>query len=454
MITKDRSKSAKMKTGSPLSMKTSLCAVMLLFVCDRVATAQDVATPNASPEEAMPVVTPDHEIPWEDVATNKISEGVAQEGTAPEVVVPETKMVDEEYVVPEEHKSAVMIIVGTSGDSQTNVPGFACKFKNREYIATSLHVMEDASAITVASLSGNAIGISDQMIVTEEADICLLGIKGSFADMGIVPFEFMDDLPKGSKSGDEVICLGIDFSDVVITTTKGKIMTLGESSVQTDATAANGNSGGPMIHRESGKVIGLLAQAAETTSSGHRFDGVKKWKSMTFTDFKKSSSLIASARGNLDTVHHFLNDKPGWRNDKSLATAWDNYESFLEDKFSKKSKETDGKGTKERDGKNTKETDGKDTKEKDAKDTEKIEVLDQPDEFAAFKARISRPKGNGVSQGDYDKARLSVIKALDWKIQAAQDVIKKSTPIGSKQIQAIDGLKFDSQKLADAIRDL
>jgi Trypsin-like peptidase domain len=484
-----------MNMRSPFLIKTSLCVIILLFVNVRVANAQDVAPENVSPEEEMLELTPDEEIPWEDTTKKKMPEGVAPNGVAPE-----KKIVDEEYVVPDEHTMAMMIVVGTSGDSQTNIPGFACKFKNREYIATNLRVIEDASAITVASLSGNSIEISDQMIVTEDADICLLGIKGSFADLGIVPFEFMDDVPKGSNLGDEVICLGIDFNDVVITTTKGKIKTLGQSSVQTDATTVNGNSGGPMIHRESGKVIGLVAQAVvddaksdppanaeavssdsqagEITCSGHRVDAVKKWKSMTFTEFKKSSSLIASARGNLDTVYHFLTDKPGWRNDKSLATTWDNYEKFLEDKSTKNTKETDGKATKEKDskttkekdskttkekdskttkeadGKNTKETDSKNTKETDGKNTEKIEVLEEVDEFSAFKAKISRAKGNGVSQGDYDKARLSVIKALDWKIQATQDVIKKSTPIGLKQIQAINGLKSDSQKLADAIRKL
>lgn len=193
-------------------------------------------------------------------------------------------------------------------------------------------------------------------------------------------------------------------------------------------------------------VIGLVAQAGEITCSGHRVDAVKKWKSITFSEFKKSSLLIANARGNLDIVYNFLTDKPGWRNDKSLATTWDTYEKFLEQTVTKPTKEADGKNTKETDGKKTKETDGKTTK--------KIEVLEEVDEFASFTARISRMKGKGVSQGDYDKARLSVIKALDWKIQATQDVIKKSTPIGPRQIQAINQLKSDTQQLADAIGKL
>jgi hypothetical protein len=324
----------------------------------------------------------------------------------------------------------------------------------------NLNVIEDASAITVTSLSSKAIGLSDQMFVSEEADICLLAIKGSFADLGIVPFEFMDDVLIGTKSGDEVICLGFSPDDGFITTTKGKIQACGQSSVQTDAPTVVGNSGGPIIHKETSKVIGLVtqaivddakvapltnaevissdSQAGETTCSGHRVDAVKKWKNMTFSELKKSSLLIANARGDLDIIYNFLTDKPGWRNDRTLATAWDNYEKFLEDKFSK----------------NTKEEDGKNTNETDAKPTTKIEVLEEVDEFASFTARISRAKGNGVSQGDYDKAKLSVIKTLDWKVQATQDVIKKSTPIGPRQIQAINELKSDSQQLADAIKKL
>ncbi len=419
---------------------------MLLFVCDRVANAQNAAPENVPPEDVVPELTPDEEVPWEEVTKKKMPEGATPEVVAPAAVVPEGVNVAEEYIVPNEHKIAVMRVVGTSGDSQSSASGFACKFKNRECIATNLNVIEDTTAITVTSLSGNPIGLSDQMFVYEDADICLLAIKGSFAELGIVPLEFMDDVLKGSKLGDEVICLGNSPSDGVITTIKGKIKTHGQSSVQTDATTVNGSSGGPMIHRESGKVIGLVAQAGEITCSGHRVDAVKKWKSMTFTEFKKSNLLIANARGNLDIVYNFLTDKLGWRNDKSLATTWDNYEKFLEDKFSKNTKETDGNTTKETDGKTTKETDGKTTK--------KIEVLEEVDEFAAFTARISRTKGNGVSQGDYDKARLSVIKALDWKIQAAQDVIKKTTPIGPRQIQAINELKSDTQQLTDAIRKL
>lgn len=411
---------------------------MLLFVCDRVANAQNAAPENVPPEDVVPELTPDEEVPWEEVTKKKMPEGATPEVVAPAAVVPEGVNVAEEYIVPNEHKIAVMRVVGTSGDSQSSASGFACKFKNRECIATNLNVIEDTTAITVTSLSGNPIGLSDQMFVYEDADICLLAIKGSFAELGIVPLEFMDDVLKGSKLGDEVICLGNSPSDGVITTIKGKIKTHGQSSVQTDATTVNGSSGGPMIHRESGKVIGLVAQAGEITCSGHRVDAVKKWKSMTFTEFKKSNLLIANARGNLDIVYNFLTDKLGWRNDKSLATTWDNYEKFLEDKFSK----------------NTKETDGNTTKETDGKTTKKIEVLEEVDEFAAFTARISRTKGNGVSQGDYDKARLSVIKALDWKIQAAQDVIKKTTPIGPRQIQAINELKSDTQQLTDAIRKL
>lgn len=440
---------------SPYSMMTSLCVIMLLFVCDRVVNAQELAPDNPSPEDVLPELTPDEEIPWEDAPKKETPEAVA-----PEKVAPEKEIVAEDFVVTNEHKMAVMLLVGSSGNSQSSASGFACKFKNREFIATNLHLIENLSAIKVTSLSGNPIELSDQMIVSEDADICLYAIKGSFADLGIVPFEFMDDVLKGSKSGDEVICLGRSPGDEGVTTTEGKLRTRGQSSVETDAPVVKGNIGGPIVHRESNKVIGLVTQSilddAKSDSvanavevaidstvggiscSGHRLDTVKKWKSLTFAEYKKSSLAIATARGNMDNIYKFLTDKPGWRDDRSLATAWDNYEKFLEGS----------------DGKKPKETDGNTTNETDVKTTKEIPALGEADEFASFKASISRMKAKGVSQGDYDKARLSIIKAVDWKIQAAQDVIKNSTPIGPRQIETINQLKSDTQQLAKAIKEL
>lgn len=460
-----------MNVNRPFLIQIGLCAVMLLFVCGGVANAQDVPPDNVPAEDVVPELTPDEEVPWEDVIKKKNPEGVTQDEVAPEKAI-----VDEDYIVPNEHKMAVMLIAGTAGNSQITASGFACKFKNRECIATNLHVIEDLSAITVTTLSGSPIALSDQMFLAEDADICLLAIKGSFAELGIVPLEFMQDVLKDSKSGDEVICLGGSPGDDVATVTKGRIKTRGQSSVGTDAPTVQGNSGGPIIHRDSGKVIGLVTRAMANDANtdpladaavvsddstagdmscfGHRLDAVKKWRSITFAEFRKSSSVIANARSNLDNIYGFLTDKPGWRNDRSLASAWDAYEKFLDGSDGDNTKEKDAKNSKEKDGENTKEKDGENTKETDDKPSKEIAVLGEADEFASFSARISRMKAKGVSQGDYDKARLSVIKALDWKIQAVQDVIKKSTPIGPRQIRAVNELKSDSQKLADAIKRL
>lgn len=421
---KDRIKLANMKMRSPFLIKISMCVIMLLFVCERVANAQEVAA-----EDVVPELTPDEEIPWEE---------------APKKQMPGEVLVPGEHVVPREHNMAVMLIQGASGNLQRRGSGFACKFKNREFIATNLHVIEGVTTIKVTSPTGKSITLSDQMIVSEESDICLIGIKGNFADMGIVPLEFMEDVVNGSKSGDEIICLGNSLGKEVITATEGKRKAVGELSIEIDVPAEGGSSGGPIIHRDSGKVIGLVAVANmddvksgwpdndaenfndsndndnQTSCSGLRVDAVKKWKSLKLSEFTKSSSDIANATDTLDNIYNFLTNKPQWREDKSLSAAWDNYEKFRE-------------GT-------------------DSKATTELKGTEEVDEFELLTARTTGIKRKSVAQADYDKARLSIIKALDWKVQAIQDMIKKSTPIGSRQIEAINRLKADSQRLADAIK--
>jgi hypothetical protein len=116
-----------MKMRSPFLIKISLCVIMLFFVCDRVANAQNVAPENAPSEDVVPESTPDEEIPWEDVPKKKMPEEVAPEEVVPKEVVPkevvpEEKIVAEEYIVPNEHKMAVMRIAGTSGNSKSVLP--------------------------------------------------------------------------------------------------------------------------------------------------------------------------------------------------------------------------------------------------------------------------------------------------------------------------------------------
>lgn len=417
---------------SPFLIKLSMCVAVLLFVCERVANAQDVAAENVVPE-----LTPDEEIPWEDTPKKEIPRE-----EEPKKDVPVETVVPGEYVLSQEHNMAVMHIAGTSGNSQRRGSGFACKFKNHEFIATNLHVMEGVATIKATLPTGKPVTLSDQMIVSEESDICLIGIKGNFADLGIVPLEFMEDVVNGSKSGDEIVCLGNSLGKDVISAKTGKIKTVGELSVEIDVPAAGGNSGGPIIHRNTGKVIGPVAEAnmddvksdlpddealnfddpddTQASYSGLRVDAVKKWKSLKLSEFTKSSSDIANARSTLDNIHYFLINKPQWREDKSLSAAWENYEKFRE--------ETDSEAA-----------------------TEPVET-DEIDEFELLTARISGTKRKSVAQADYDKARLSIVKALDWKVQAIQDMIKKSTPVGSRQIEEINRLKADSQQLADAIK--
>jgi Trypsin-like peptidase domain len=349
---------------------------------------------------------------------------------------------EEEFVVPKEQKMAVMLITGmdTTG-AKSSGSGFACTYKDREFVATNLHVVENASVITVTPQSGNAIELSGQIIVAEDADICFLGIKGKFGELGIVPLEFMADVFKESAAGDEIICLGNSLGNGVITATKGKIKAYGQPAIEIDAPVVQGNSGGPIIHKNTGKVLGLvteaiinqskfnpLAEAAtksknstlkEISYFGHRVDVTKKWKGVKLSEFIKASQSIAQAEKNLDNIYKFLVEEPGWRDDKNLAEAWDNYEKFID--------------------------------VADSKTTRRRETTEYVNELGVVVGRTSKIKGKNVSEGDYNKAKQTFIRALESRVLAAKDVVDKTSPLGYRQIEAINQLKEDSKHIAEAV---
>lgn len=90
-------------------------------------------------------------------------------------------------------QTAAVLLISNSTSSGT---GFACVYKNREFVATNLHVIGAESAISVKSQSGDDIALSGKLIAAEDADICLLSIVGTFADRGIVPLQFVENVFK------------------------------------------------------------------------------------------------------------------------------------------------------------------------------------------------------------------------------------------------------------------
>jgi hypothetical protein len=254
----------------------------------------------------------------------------------------------------------------------------------------------------------------------------------------------MDDVFAGTKAGDKIICLGNSLGGGVITTTHGTIKAYGQPRLEIESPVVEGNSGGPIIHSESGSVVGLVTEAiinevkldklneaakksvdselAEVSYFGHRLDSVKKWKSYTFTDFQKTGKQIKNAGLGLTRTELFILGKDGWQEDKRLTDAWNKYEKFLE-----RSEEV-----------NTKRT----------------EITEYVNEYGVVVRRDSKVKGFSVSDADYEKARALFLREIEWKILAEQKLLNDLQPAGFRQIQTKDSLIEYSKNLLIDYKEL
>lgn len=343
-----------------------------------------------------------------------------------------------------EQQMSVFLISAKTGNDGASGTGFACKYKGNNYIATNLHVVDGFDSLSVIPQSGDKIPLSGKIIVAEDADICLLGVNIKFEDIDIVPLQFMDDVFAGSKAGDKIICLGNSLGGGVITTTHGTIKAYGQPRLEIESPVVEGNSGGPIIHLESGTVVGLVTEAiinevkldklneaakksvdselAEVSYFGHRLDSVKKWKSYTFTDFQKTGKQIKNAELGLTRTLQFFTDEDGWREDSRLSNAWDKYQKFIDSS--------------------------------DKVNTKRTETTKYVNEFGVVMRRNSQIKGFSVSEADHEKARQLFRREIEWKILAEQKILIDLAPAGYLQIHERDMLIEISKKLLILHKDL
>lgn len=339
-----------------------------------------------------------------------------------------------------EQKLAVVLINGKSSNGETRATGFACSYKNNEFIATNLHVIEGVESISIRPQSGNKIRLSGKVIVAEDADICLLGIVGEFKDFGITPLDFMDDVFAGSKVDDKILCLGNALGGGVITTTTGTIKAFGQPRIEIVSPVVQGNSGGPIIHGKTGKVVGLVTEAVindtesdkltraasasrgsgirEISYFGHRVDAVRKWKGTSFQDYSKSSNIIISSELGINRTLMFFAGEDGWKEDLRLAGAWKIYRKFIDESSAKTTRR-------------------------------KVSRYNYYNGFSGYSNSYRQrfgSRGQSIAQADYDKARATFCRSVEWKIKSDQEALVRVKPLGYRQIKKTKVLLGVSKK--------
>ena len=108
------------------------------------------------------------------------------------------------------------------------------------------------------------------------------------------------------RDGDEILLIGFPFETKYLTTHHGRISAFfqenGVNKIQVDASVNQGNSGGPLIHLDSGKVVGIVTR--KQTGLTRDFDEMITAMEQNIEILGKTGGMIASF-GGVDLIQAF-----------------------------------------------------------------------------------------------------------------------------------------------------
>lgn len=248
---------------------------------------------------------------------------------APQTAPPSVGSAD----VVQSHIDAFVIVKGQEGSGS----GFVCRGADGTWLYTNIHVAADLKQPVFTRLN-NAPVVAGAAEAAAGPDI----VRYALAQPPAHPLEMLPDVDANVQIGDEVIVLGNSGGGGVVTSLPGVVKGLGPDRIEVTAEFIPGNSGSPIIHVKTGKVIGIAtyltrrfdefasggpgtqppkptprsSSSSSTTANtppivirrfGYRIDKVPQWEPVNWTAFRGEAAQVHEMTILTADIIHFLN---------------------------------------------------------------------------------------------------------------------------------------------------
>ena len=211
---------------------------------------------------------------------------------------------------------SLVLIEGNDGAGS----GSICLFNGSFFVVTNTHVLVGQDEISVSTMDGQSIEIDKKMIwLAVDHDIAIIKIAER------ANYLFIADLKEhGISIGDAVTIPGNERGGGVVTKVTGKVVGIGPKLIEVDAKFVKGNSGSPIIHEATGKVIGVatfiskfeklswIDEAAEKPEArwfGFRIDRITDWEHVDWGRFQEDSRKILEVKEFTDAFQEFFRSR-------------------------------------------------------------------------------------------------------------------------------------------------
>jgi len=183
-----------------------------------------------------------------------------------------------------EHRSDLVFIKGKSALGS----GFIAEMKGRKVLISNAHVVAHVKNPAFELLDRTAVRVGVASVAKGHDLAAFVVIEGG---TGIPTSTAVDT---EARIGDAVIVLGNTTGGGVVNPLHGELLGIGPDRIEISAAFERGNSGSPIVHLRSGKVIGVAAYAKSDTlllgdeklrRFGFRLDSVKAWELIQWPRF-------------------------------------------------------------------------------------------------------------------------------------------------------------------------
>lgn len=241
--------------------------------------------------------------------------------------------------------NAIVIVKGDNAQGS----GFLVKTADGFFVVTNNHVISNNPNVKILT-SGGAEIQTTSFKGASDRDLVMFGVK----DAGYHYLEIATDVSNTAQTGDEVITPGNSQGGEVTINTDGKIVGLGPQRIEFDNPIYHGNSGGPVFHTKSSKVVGVVTEAIKVDTSneldktsfanhssaignslryfGLRLDTVSKWEVFDMQRFLNETSLLEQFHEESRCLDSYMNAKEGtpdaklYQSDEKIRSAEQNFQ--------------------------------------------------------------------------------------------------------------------------------
>ncbi len=177
--------------------------------------------------------------------------------------------------------------------------GFICTLEKQKCLITNIHVIDGNKNPRFTLLDGSQIQTGNAFAAVDHDVISLATSAGK-------AMEVMRGVEQNVAVGDEVVVLGNKENERIVNPIEGTVAGIAPNLVEITAVFRPGNNGSPVIHKKTGKVIGIAAYS--TTESvvtagqaaphrvvrrfAYRLDSITKWQPITWAEFYVDSDKI------------------------------------------------------------------------------------------------------------------------------------------------------------------